>query len=66
MDNVLIQVIERHLLAPLHTLFNGDFDVKQATFADMLNNEDNRTLAAEKQDLEGKIDRLRGFYARLM
>jgi hypothetical protein len=32
----------------------------------MLNNEDNRALAAEKQDLEGKIDRLRGFYARLM
>jgi len=32
----------------------------------MLNNEDNRALAAEKQDLEGKIDRLRRFYAGLM
>jgi len=32
----------------------------------MLNNEDNRALAAEKQDLEDKVNRLRSFYARLM
>jgi hypothetical protein len=63
---VLVQGIERHLLAPLHTLFNGDFDIKQAAFSDMLNNEDNRALETEKQELEEKIERLRGFYAKLM
>ena len=66
MDNVLVQVIERHLLSPLHTLFNGDFDVDQATFSDILNDEDNQALETEKQELEAKVERLRGFHAKLI
>jgi len=64
-DNVIVQVIERHLLAPLHTLFHGDFGITEADFRDMLTSEDERALRAEKEGLEEKISRLKACEAEL-
>jgi len=64
-DNVIVQVIERHLLAPLHTLFHGDFGISQADFYEMLTDEDKRALEADKQELEDKISRLKACEAQL-
>jgi hypothetical protein len=65
-DNVSIQVVERHLLAPLHTLFHDDFGITRADFCDMLTSEDNDGAPqVTKQELDNKISRLEACMAEL-
>ncbi len=54
----MAQVIERHLLAPLDTLFGDDFDITQATFFALLSDEDYQGLEIQKRALEERIGQL--------
>jgi hypothetical protein len=58
-SNVIIQVIERHLLAPLHTLFHNDFGITQDNFREMLNDDDSGDPQVIIAELEDKISRLK-------
>lgn len=50
-------MIERHLLADLHTLFYGDLGIDQAAFLDMLNDDDYKEREAKQRRLvEGRDD----------
>jgi hypothetical protein len=62
---VIIQVIERHLLADLHALFCGDFGIDQKEFRSMLQDEDYQAIEAEKKDLENQIQALQACYDAL-
>jgi hypothetical protein len=64
-SNVIVQVIERHLLAPLHTLFHSDFGITEVDFRAILTDEDNGALQAAKQELEDKISKLKACEAAL-
>jgi hypothetical protein len=62
---VVIQVIERHLLADLHSLFCGDFGIDERTFRSMLQDADYQAIEGEKQVLEGEIKALQACYDAL-
>jgi hypothetical protein len=64
-DNAIVQVIERHLLAPLHTLFHSDFGITQTDFRDMLTDEDSGASQATMKELEDKVSRLKACAAEL-
>jgi hypothetical protein len=62
---VIIQVIERHLLADLHSLFCGDFGIDQKAFRSMLRDEDYQAIEVEKKELENQILALQACYDSL-
>lgn len=63
---MIIQVIERNLLANLHTLFYSDFGIDRDTFEQLLLNDDHRGREAEKRALEDRIRALRACYEGLL
>lgn len=60
-DNVVVQVVERHLLRPLHTLFQGDFGVDKDVFTRAVDAERDQNLTARRNALVERISRLNGF-----
>jgi hypothetical protein len=58
---VVVQVIERHLLRPLHTLFQGDFGVDKDAFTRAVDAERDQNLTARRNALSERISRLNGF-----
>ena len=62
---MVIQVIERHLLADLHSLFCGDFGIEEKAFRSMLQDEDYQAIEDEKKVLEGEIQALQACYDAL-
>jgi hypothetical protein len=64
-DNVVIQVIERHLLRPLHKLFQGDFEIDRELFARAVDAERDQNLTARRTAVNERITRLMGFQDEL-
>ncbi|EXJ55311.1 hypothetical protein A1O7_08238 [Cladophialophora yegresii CBS 114405] len=64
-DNVVIQVVERHLLRPLHKLFHGDFEVDKDFFAKAVDAEKDQNLTARRTAVSERITRLMGFQDEL-
>ncbi|EXJ75299.1 uncharacterized protein A1O5_01995 [Cladophialophora psammophila CBS 110553] len=60
-DNVVVQVVERHLLRPLHTLFQGDFGVDKDVFTRAVDAERDQNLTARRNALNERIKRLKAF-----
>jgi hypothetical protein len=58
-------VVERHLLRPLHTLFQGDFGVDKEAFARAVDAERDQNLTARRNALVERIKRLSGFAEEL-
>ena len=54
-DNVINQVIERHLLAELPLKLEGDFGINEQALRSMLEDEDYQAIEDEKRRLEGEI-----------
>ena len=57
-DNVIVQVIERHLLTDMDLLFCGDFGIKQSGFYEMLQDDDWKAREIERKALEEKVKSL--------
>ncbi|OAL40381.1 hypothetical protein AYO20_00117 [Fonsecaea nubica] len=64
-DNVVVQVVERHLLRPLHTLFQGDFGVDKDVFTRAVDAERDQNLTARRNTLNERIKRLKTFADQL-